>query len=280
MTRFAAERDGAGTALSPKTLMTVSWKHVAVVVAALAMGGAAPAAAQAPSDTTTRIDAPKGPWGYHGASSKQGYAPEQPIAFPHPVHVQKAKMNCQYCHFAANKSPDPGMPAVGTCMGCHTVVKAQSPEIQKLAKYWAEKKPVPWVRIHKVPDYVQFPHMRHVKSGVTCQSCHGQVQKMQRVFQYSSLNMGWCVSCHVNGYDPVKGEVASGYTKAADGAFQLAAAAPVAAPKSFLQKFFGSVVPEARAQEAAAPAPAAPAPAAAQSPALKKARYDCAVCHY
>mgnify|MGYP001810156340 CR=1 FL=1 len=275
MTPTDAERDGLDVALSPKTFMTVSWKHVAVVVAALAIAGAQGAAAQQSPDTTTRTDAAKGPWGYHGASSLQGYSPEQPIAFPHPVHMQKAKMNCQYCHFAANKSPDPGMPAVGTCMGCHTVVKAQSPEIQKLAKYWAEKKPVPWVRIHKVPDYVQFPHMRHVSAGVTCQSCHGQVQKMQRVFQYSSLNMGWCVSCHVNGYDPVKGEIASGYTKAADGAFQLAAAAPPEAPKSFVQKFFGTVVREAKAQDAAAPAPAA-----AQSPALKKARYDCAVCHY
>ncbi|HEX3160386.1 MAG TPA: cytochrome c3 family protein [Gemmatimonadaceae bacterium] len=138
-----------------------------------------------------------GPWAYSAASSDQGYAPEQPVNFPHPVHVQSLQMNCVYCHFAADKSPDPGMPAVGTCMGCHTVVAAGKPEIQKLAKYYNEKKPVPWVRIHKVPDYVHFPHMRHVDAGVTCQSCHGQVQNMPRVYQYSSLNMGWCVSCHV-----------------------------------------------------------------------------------
>ncbi len=255
--------------------MIVSWKHVAVAFTALSVAfAAAPAAAQdATPDTTTKLDAKHGPWGYSGASSKQGYAPEQPINFPHPVHVQKAKMNCQYCHFAANKSPDPGMPAVGTCMGCHQVVKTQSPEIQKLAKYWADKKPVPWVRIHKIPDYVQFPHMRHIKTGVTCQTCHGQVQKMERVYQYSSLNMGWCVSCHVNGYDPAKGEIASGYSKDGKGGFSLASN-PAPASKSLFGKVMGSVVREAHAQETAA------APASAASSSLKKARYDCAVCHY
>ena len=57
--------------------------------------------------------------------------------------------------------------------------------------------PIPWVRIHKVPDYVQFPHLRHVNAGVTCQTCHGQVQEMLPVYQQKSLNMGWCVNCHV-----------------------------------------------------------------------------------
>ena len=154
---------------------------------------------------------------YSGASSSQNFAPEQPIAFPHPVHVQTLGMNCLYCHFSANKSPDPGMPAVSTCMGCHTIVgpdrpaipgvrtaPAKSAEIQKLHNYWkgGAGQPVPWVRIHKVPEYVHFPHMRHVNAGVACQSCHGQVQQMARVYQASSLNMGWCVNCHVNGYKP------------------------------------------------------------------------------
>jgi hypothetical protein len=106
-------------------------------------------------------------------------------------------MNCLYCHFAANKSPDPGLPAVGTCMGCHAIVHADSAEIKKLANYYSKNQPVPWVRIHKVPEYVHFPHMRHVNAGVTCQTCHGEVQEMGRVYQASSLNMGWCVNCHV-----------------------------------------------------------------------------------
>ena len=72
-------------------------------------------------------------------------------------------------------------------------------------------KPIPWVRIHKLPEYVHFPHMRHVNAGVTCQTCHGQIQKMDRVYQFASLNMGWCVSCHVNGYSAKEGIEAAGY---------------------------------------------------------------------
>ena len=170
--------------------------------AAQAGDGPQPTAPQVVTDTAQaraqRDTNPiSGPSGYSGASSNQGYAPEQPIAFPHPQHVQTLGMNCLYCHSAANKSPDPGLPATATCMGCHLLVAAQKPEIQKLQQYARDSVPIPWVRIHKVPDYVQFPHMRHVNANVTCQTCHGEVQKMPRVYQYSSLNMGWCVNCHV-----------------------------------------------------------------------------------
>jgi hypothetical protein len=164
---------------------------------------ATPPATQPPDTTVERA-----PWGYSGASTPQGRAPVQPIAFPHPTHVQTLGMNCLYCHFSANKAPDPGMPAVGTCMGCHLIVGPNRPAmngkpartsegIQKLQEYWTKKEAIPWQRIHRVPDYVNFPHMRHVNAGVNCQACHGPVQNMTRVFQYSSLNMGWCVNCHV-----------------------------------------------------------------------------------
>jgi hypothetical protein len=182
---------------------------------------------------------------YSGASSSQNNSPVQPINFPHPLHAGgNLNMNCLYCHNTANKSPDPGMPAVSTCMGCHLIARADRPEIQKLAQYYAggRGKPVPWVRIHKVPEYVRFPHMRHVNAGVTCQTCHGEVQKMDRVYQYASLNMGWCVSCHVNGYDPAEGLKAAGY-------------APTTTPSS-------GATPAAASTE------------------RKKARYDCANCHY
>ncbi len=185
---------------------------------------------------------------YSGASSPEGRSPEQPVPFPHPQHVQKLGMNCVYCHFSSSKASDPGIPAVGTCMGCHTVIGANRPArdgqparvsegITKLAGYWnngQNAKPIPWVRIHKVPEYVHFPHMRHVNAGVTCQTCHGQVQKMTQVYQAASLNMGWCINCHVNGYNAVAGKLAAGYT-------------PTAA-------------------DSAAP--------------VKRARYDCSVCHY
>ena len=153
---------------------------------------------------------------YSGASSSQNNRPVQPINFPHPLHAAgQLNMNCLYCHNTANKSPDPGMPAVSTCMGCHLIVPgtANKAEVDKLRQYYANGrgKPVPWVRIHKLPEYVRFPHMRHVNAGVTCQTCHGEIQKMDRVYQFSSLNMGWCVKCHVQGYDPVEGQRATGY---------------------------------------------------------------------
>jgi len=190
---------------------------------------------------------------YSGASSSQGREPAQPIAFPHPTHVKTLGMNCLYCHFSANKSPDPGMPAVSTCMGCHAIIGPDRPksdlgparksaELTKLYQFadfehqGKNARPIPWNRIHKVPDYVQFPHMRHVNAGVTCQSCHGQVQGMKTVYQYASLNMGWCLNCHVNGYKPAEGARLAG------------------APDSVIR--------------------------AAEALPVRKARYDCAVCHY
>jgi hypothetical protein len=202
---------------------------------------------------------------YSGASSSQHHSPVQPINFPHPVHVQKLGMNCLYCHNAANKSMDPGLPAVATCIGCHNMIgperpasdlgpKRHSVEIEKLYKFadvagmgagmGPKAKPIPWIRIHKLPEYVHFPHTRHVNAGVTCQTCHGQIQKMDRVYQFASLTMGWCVSCHVNGYSAKEGLQAAGYTPA-DSA-----------------------------------APAASAPATVATGERKKARYDCANCHY
>jgi hypothetical protein len=139
---------------------------------------------------------------YAGASSSQGTSPVQPVKFPHPRHVQLIGMNCVYCHYTANKSPDPGLPAMSTCMGCHTVVGTQLPEVKKLTEFATRKQPVPWVRIHKLPEYVHFPHMRHVNAGVSCQTCHGQVQTMTQVSQQNSLNMGWCVNCHVGRSNP------------------------------------------------------------------------------
>jgi hypothetical protein len=156
------------------------WRHKATIPGLVAIAAAAVAVSA-----------------YSGSSSPQGYTPRQPIEFPHPAHVVKAGMNCLYCHFSANKSPDPGLPAVATCMACHQAILRSSPEVQKLKQYSDTKTPIPWVRIHRVPDYVQFPHMRHVNAAIACQTCHGNVQDMPRVFQQESLSMGWCVSCHI-----------------------------------------------------------------------------------
>lgn len=87
-------------------------------------------------------------------------------------------------------------------MGCHTVVSPAKPGAKLIAEYYNKKQPIPWVRIHKLPEYVHFPHMRHVNAGVSCQTCHGQVQDMKQVYQQNSLNMGWCINCHVGRSNP------------------------------------------------------------------------------
>ena len=122
--------------------------------------------------------------------------PKQPIAFSHEIHAGKLGMDCLYCHYGAEKSAVSNIPAIGTCMGCHKVAAIDRPEVQKLAGYFERGEPVPWVQVHHLPDHVKFNHKRHVKAGIECQTCHGPVQEMPVVYQYASLKMGWCVSCH------------------------------------------------------------------------------------
>jgi hypothetical protein len=127
--------------------------------------------------------------------------PEQPIAFSHQLHAGKNQIPCMYCHFSADRSVDAGIPSVQTCAGCHLpggvpMVRADSPGVKQLTAYWTRREPIPWVRIHKVPDHVRFPHMRHVKAGLECQKCHGPVQEMAVVKQEETLRMGWCINCH------------------------------------------------------------------------------------
>ena len=210
-------------------------------------------------------------WGYHGGSSAQGYSPQQPINFPHPKHVKGLGMNCVYCHYSAYKSPDPGLPAVGTCMGCHlyAFTLAKKSEIVKLNEYWTKKQPVPWVRIHKLPEYVHFPHMRHVNAGVTCQTCHGQVQEMYRVYQYASLNMGWCINCHVNGYNPVDGDRAAGSARELG--------PPGASSQPNLSPPRGQQTSTTGAQTATAAGLSIGPPL---TDSRHRARYDCSTCHY
>ncbi len=126
----------------------------------------------------------------------RGYRPEQPIKFSHFIHVSKNKMECTYCHSGVNKSSFATIPSVESCMGCHKLVRTDRPEIQKLKKYFEEKRPVEWQPVYNLPEHAHFNHERHLKAGVGCQSCHGQVAKMEVVEKVSSLKMGWCVSCH------------------------------------------------------------------------------------
>ena len=226
---------------------------------------------------------------YSGASSSQGNQPKQPINFPHPRHAGAVKdgglgMNCLYCHNTANKSFDVGMPAVSTCLGCHTAVAGTTPqakaEIAKLRKYGADKRPVPWVRIHKVPEYVHFPHVRHVNAGVTCQTCHGQVQKMNQVYQYASLNMGWCINCHVNGYDPKEGQKAAGYDNVTPAGYSGGAPYGTPGTNAGISTVAASTPPGMTLPRDSAHSAVAGSTAPTPSAERRRARYDCSSCHY
>lgn len=133
---------------------------------------------------------------FYPTASNQGFAPEQPIPFSHKLHAGVNKIQCLYCHSGAEKSRHATIPSSNVCMNCHSVVKIDSPHIQKLRKLYAEGKPIEWARVHELPDYVYFPHKRHVAKGVSCETCHGNVKDMDRIEQKEALTMGWCMECH------------------------------------------------------------------------------------
>jgi cytochrome c551/c552 len=158
-----------------------------------------------------------GSWGWKtmwNTGVHTGYQPVQPIKFPHDVHAGVNKIDCQYCHSGASKSKNATIPSANVCMNCHNYVTASekyngetSPEIMKIYKaldynpetkqYGPNKKPIQWIRIHNLPDFAYFNHSVHVKvNGISCQKCHGPVETMSEVYQYSPLTMKWCINCH------------------------------------------------------------------------------------
>lgn len=127
----------------------------------------------------------------------ENYEPIQPINFSHKIHAGENKIQCAYCHFAAEQGRHAGIPPVELCMNCHNKVKNGSPEIAKLKKALATGKPVEWIKVHHFPDFAYFNHSQHVKVGkVSCQECHGPVETMTTMKQQKTLNMGWCLDCH------------------------------------------------------------------------------------
>ncbi len=126
-----------------------------------------------------------------------GYKPEQPIPFSHKQHAGDMKIPCQYCHSSARRSTVSGVPPTNTCMGCHKVVSPDKPNIKKIHDHFNENKPIPWVKVHDLPDFVRFSHKIHLNGGLECQQCHGPVETMDVVEQVAPLQMGWCIGCHV-----------------------------------------------------------------------------------
>ncbi len=127
----------------------------------------------------------------------QGYQPTQPIAFSHKLHAGEHQINCAYCHTSVYKAKSANIPSANICMNCHSQIKTESPEIKKIYRAIERKQPVQWVRVHNLPDLAYFNHSQHTQvGGLQCQTCHGPIQNMEVVYQYSALTMGWCINCH------------------------------------------------------------------------------------
>lgn len=157
-----------------------------------------------------------------GLGRQTNYQPEQPIYYSHKVHAGVNQVNCLYCHGGAMEGKHANIPSVNVCMNCHMAINEYkgekmfredgsevngTAEIQKLYdyagwdpatnKYTGKGKPVEWIKIHNLPDHVYFNHSQHTKAGgVQCQTCHGEIQNMGEVYQFSNLSMGWCINCH------------------------------------------------------------------------------------
>ncbi len=160
--------------------------------------------------------------GAMGLGRSKNYQPVQPIFYSHKVHAGINQINCQYCHIGVYQGKQATIPSVNICMNCHQAINEykgpklytedgaevngteQIKELYKYAGYedgkpWdaSKAKPIEWARIHNLPDHVYFNHAQHVKAGqVQCQTCHGEIQKMDEVKQFTDLSMGWCINCH------------------------------------------------------------------------------------
>lgn len=124
-------------------------------------------------------------------------APPQPVAFSHQTHAE-AGVQCLFCHPGALRSPVAGIPSVQKCMGCHTIIAADSRAVQEVADYWARGEPIPWSRVNRQPDFVYFSHQPHLSAGVSCEMCHGDVGGMDAARPVVRMDMGWCLDCHLD----------------------------------------------------------------------------------
>jgi hypothetical protein len=123
---------------------------------------------------------------------------QQPVQFSHKHHVGDDGIDCRYCHTTVEVAATAGMPSTQTCMNCHSQIWADSPYLEPVRESWRTGRPIEWTRVHDLPDYAYFDHSIHVAKGVGCSTCHGRIDQMPAVYQASSLQMEWCLSCHRN----------------------------------------------------------------------------------
>ena len=121
---------------------------------------------------------------------------EQPVPFDHRHHVADDLIDCRYCHDTVERAASAGIPSADRCMGCHNQIWSDSPLLEPVRESYFEGRPIRWRRVHNLPDFVFFDHSVHVANGVGCETCHGRVDRMARIYQVAPLTMGWCLGCH------------------------------------------------------------------------------------
>lgn len=136
--------------------------------------------------------------------TRVGYAPTQPVAFSHEFHAGTLEIDCRYCHTFVEQSGHSNVPGTNVCMSCHSMVLKDDARLATVRQSFDSGEPIPWVRVHKVPDYVYFNHAVHVNRGISCVECHGKVHEMEVVYHAKELSMGFCLKCHRNPEDSIR----------------------------------------------------------------------------
>lgn len=185
--------------------------NVVLRLALLALGSLAAAAIAAPMIYV------RTPW-----NTGEDMAVDQPIQFDHRHHVLDDEIECLYCHVDAERSPHAGIPATSVCMGCHSQIWNESPLLETVRRSYFSRRPIPWNRVNDLGDFVYFDHSVHVRKGVDCAHCHGDVASMARVAKPVALSMQFCLECH---RDP--NGVAGVAAPAERSSMRLAAARPI-----------------------------------------------------
>jgi hypothetical protein len=129
---------------------------------------------------------------------------EQPVQFSHLHHVLDDGIDCRYCHTSVETSSFAGIPPTKTCMNCHSQIWQSAAILEPVRASFREDKPMTWIRVHDLPDFVYFNHSIHVKKGMGCETCHGRIDQMPLTKQQNTLQMDWCLNCHRNPQDYVR----------------------------------------------------------------------------
>ncbi|MCZ2131680.1 MAG: cytochrome c family protein [Bacteroidetes bacterium] len=219
-----------------------------------------------------------GYFGFHNRVTDVGYRPTQPVPFSHKLHAGDTTngglgIKCMYCHTTAEVSAHSPVPPTSTCMNCHIAIKTESPRLQLVRDSYEKNIPIEWRRVHKLPDYVNFDHSRHIRAMIDCSSCHGKVEEMGIVSQAKMLTMGWCLDCHRNPEQfivparPISGI----FTGVKAAAYQPNAKAELGTPAPITEPSFGYVPTDVPKQEVAGiPMPKKPG----------HGPENCSACHY